>query len=157
MKPKLAEIILLLSFLLLAACKKNDSCGDGYILIPFIGDINHPVYPILLRTSPTDTAYRVFIGNSKEHLEKNEFIVTKKEEEYMLKLSFQVINKESYIELKHFIIKYMYTGQVEMYPKDFISGYYKVILKDRCDFVTYFIRAKYWSEYYLEIEKIIKK
>jgi len=63
----------------------KDTCLDGFISIEYIGEVDHPVKTLLIRTDKNDTSYTKYIGIKSDVLSNfrksnlNEIILTKNE------------------------------------------------------------------------------
>lgn len=84
-----------------SSLRKNDF--HQYILIVYMGEINHPVSPLLIVTDIKDSSYLKYIGESKEKLESQGFLINKTlEKEYMKRI---VVHDNTFNILRNYIEK----------------------------------------------------
>jgi hypothetical protein len=123
----------------------KDSCFDGFIIIQYRGDIDHPVKSLLIRTNKKDTAFLSYIANerpmrdsSSRKFELNEIISTKNE--------FEVI--------RNYII--MHNTQKKKVCVNNSFNPQEIILIDRCDSLDYIVDRKD-KMYFHNLVDIIQK
>ena len=109
----------------------KDTCFDGFIIIQYRGEVDHPVKSLLIRTNKRDTAYLSYIANKSSMrdsfsrmFELNEIISTKNE--------FEII--------KNYIITHN-TQKKKVCVNNGINSH-EIILIDRCDTLDYIVDRK---------------
>lgn len=121
----------------------TDTCLNGFILIEYLGEVDHPVKTLLIRTDKKDTTYIKYIGNKSElhsyyrKFELNEIILTKSE--------FKII--KNYITTHN-------TQKKRTYVDDGFNTQL-VTLRDKCDSL-YNIVDRTDTNYFRNLEGIIK-
>ena len=121
----------------------KDTCLDGFILIEYLGEIDHPVKTLLIRTDKKDTTYlkcadksttRDFT-NRKFYL--NDIISTKNE--------FEII--------KNYLI--IHNTKKKRCVEENLNNSQVVILIDKCDTLDYIVDRSD-TMYFKKLEDIIK-
>lgn len=128
--------------ILICACSSNNKKEvqgivphtSGFILFVYMGETNHPVSPVLIRTDST-SSYLKYVGESQELLEKNGFLIPKiYEENYMKKITVEPL---SYFIIKNYIIKNNTNTDRYFWNSD--NNTVKVILEDDSDTIKYVV------------------
>ena len=121
----------------------TDTCLNGFILIEYLGEVDHPVKTLLIRTDKKDTTYLKCadkstnrdLPNRKFHL--NDIISTKNE--------FEII--------KNYVI--IHNTKKKRCVEKNLNNSQAVILIDKCDTLDYVVDRSD-SMYFKKLEEIIK-
>jgi hypothetical protein len=121
----------------------TDTCLNGFILIEYLGEVDHPVKTLLIRTDKKDTTYlkcadkstNSDLPNRKFHL--NDIISTKNE--------FEII--------KNYLI--IHNTKKKRCVEENLNNSQVVILIDKCDTLDYIVDRSD-TMYFKKLEDIIK-
>lgn len=122
----------------------SDPCLSGFILMVYLGEINHPVYPFVLMTDEQDSTYyyRYMSDNIREHdidkLEKYGFLMTDFPKGRSIMNA--TIDKKAYNTLKEYIIENNTNKDLNYWSED--DNAIRIILADQCDSITYAINKE---------------
>lgn len=133
----------------------SDPCLSGFVLMVYLGEINHPVYPFVLMTDEQDSTYynRYMSDNIKERdiekLDKYGFLMT----DFPKGRSTMnaIIDGKTYNTLKEYIIENNTNKDLNYWNGD--NNAIRVILTDQCDSITYAIN-KEDTNYFKNLLKI---
>ena len=134
--------LFIFTFIIYCSCSNQkkekhdiDPCLPGYILVVYMGEQNKPIFPTLIRTDEQDTSFYKYIGFTAELYDKNGFVISELvEKEYMKKVT---IEETLYQTIKQYIIK----NDTKKEKVIIDDGYntLKIILKDKCDSITFIV------------------
>lgn len=159
MKKHITFIIYLLSFI---SCSNNNSQKQEnssleknhfpqYILIVYMGEINHPVSPLLIVTDNQDTTYLKYMRENKENLENYGFIIPKiVKEEYLKKA---IVDDNTFNIIRTYIEKNNTGINKNIWSSDDTTS--KIILEGQHDSLVYVV-DKSNIDYYSNLIQLIK-
>jgi len=121
----------------------SDTCLNGFILIKYLGEEDHPVKSLLIRTDKKDTTYLKFadkstrrdLPNRKFHL--NNIISTKNEIEII----------KNYLTI--------HNTKKKRYVEENLNNSQEVIFQDKCDTLNYVV-DRTDTNYFKNLINIIK-
>lgn len=121
----------------------KDTCLNGFILIEYLGEVDHPVKSLLIRTDKKDTTYTKYIGDKSvihshfREFDLNEIISTKKE--------FEIIKN------------YIMTHNTQKKRTCIDDGFNTqlITLLDKCD-TLYYVVYRTDKMYFKNLEDIVK-
>lgn len=157
------SIVILITYLLsLISCSNNNSQKPKddsveknkfpqYILIVYMGEINHPVSPFLIMTDILDTTYLKYMGESKENLEDHGFIIPKTVKERYLKRA--IIDNNTFNIIRRYIEKNNTGINQNIWNSDNSTS--KIIIEYNHKSIIYTV-DKSTPDYYLKLMKEIK-
>lgn len=122
----------------------SDPCLSGFILMVYLGEINHPVYPFVIMTDKKDSTYyyRYMSDDIKEHdiekLDKYGFFITNFPKGHSIMNA--TVDKEAYYALKKYIVKNNTNKDLSYWSRD--NNAIRIILTDQCDSITYAVNKE---------------
>ena len=122
----------------------SDPCLSGFVLMVYLGEINHPVYPFVMMTDEKDSTYyyRYMSDNIKEHdiekLDKYGFLITDFPKGHSTMNA--IVDGETYNALKKYIIEHNTNKDLNYWSED--NNAIRIILTDQCDSITYAINKE---------------
>lgn len=128
-------ILIMLYASLLLSCSSDkkkverEKCLPGIVLIGYQGEVDKPVYPLVIRTDAKDSTYQEFIGFENAKFQKTGFISST---EYF---RISTVEPKVYHILKTYIIMHN-THKVRSIFNANVNTL-KIILIDQCDSLAY--------------------
>ena len=126
-------MLLLLDF----SCKTTEDaeskCLPASILIVYLGKIDEPVFPLLIRTDSKDTSYLKFLKDIPEKYNKHGMDITSNSDY----LRMAIINDDIYAVIKKYILSGNTHENENYHTAD--QGSFKIVLSDKCDLCMYSI------------------
>ena len=122
----------------------KDTCLDGFIIIKYMGEVDHPVKSLLIRTDKKDTAYLKYIGSRSA-------IIDPHFRKFVLK---EIISTKNEFE----IIKNYITSHNTQKKRTCVDDGFNtqmIILLDKCD-TLYYVVDRTDTMYFKNLEDIIK-
>lgn len=157
------RVLFIITYLLsLVSCSNNNSHSSNddslrksdfpqYILIVYMGETNHPISPFLIMTDIRDTTYLKYIGESKEKLINQGFLISKTVGERYLKKA--IVDNSTFNIIRRYIEKNNTGINKNIFNSDNTTS--KIILEDQHDSLTYVV-DKSNIGYYKNLIKLIK-
>ena len=106
----------------------NDTCLDGFIIIQYRGEVDHPVKSLLIRTNKKDTTYLKNIG-SKSAITDPSF--------RKFVLNEIILDKSEFETIKNYITTH--NNQKRNINVDNGFNSQEIILLDKCDTLDYIV------------------
>lgn len=121
-------------------------CSSGHILFIYVGDLDHPIEPLILHT-PNDTTYLQYKGRDPESV----FWIFNSDIGY-LKENIDIINTTLYSEIKNKVLEYDNKNNTDS------SFYFQIIVVDGCDSVSAKIyNGDYAFSFFSELDSLTRK